>query len=79
MSNPFSKTMIYYFHYTNKGSHPFAKDWMSEENIAMAELNEEQASFLVETAHEIMRRSKRSYELPLNDVARTDQYHRVRI
>ena len=57
--------MIYYYHYNNKGSHPFAKDWTSEENIAMAELNEEQAGFLVETAHEIMRRSKRSYELPL--------------
>ena len=45
----------------------------------MGELNEEQARFLVETAHEIKRRSKRSYELPLSNVARTDQYRRVRI
>ena len=71
--------MIYYFHYNNKGSHPFTRDWTSKENMLLAEVNEEQAGFLAETAHEVMRRSKSSYGLPLGDVARTDQDHRVRI
>lgn len=71
--------MIYFFHYNNKGSHPFAKDWTSRENMVMAELNEEQAGFLVKTAHEVMRRSKSSHGLPFSDVARADQYHRIRI
>ncbi len=71
--------MIYFFHYNNKGSHPFAKDWTSEGNMVMAELNEKQAGFLIETAHEVMRRRKSSYGLPLSDVDRTNQYHRVRI
>ena len=64
--------MIYYWHYNNKGSYPFAKDWTSKTNMALAELNEEQAGFLVETAREVTRRSKSSYGLPLSVVARTD-------
>jgi hypothetical protein len=52
--------MLYYFHYNNKGSHPFTRDWTSEDNIAMAELNAEQATFLVETAEEVKRRGKSS-------------------
>ncbi|MCJ1404943.1 hypothetical protein MMC11_008169 [Xylographa trunciseda] len=45
-----AKTMIYYFHYCNKGSYPFARDWTSKENLALAELNEEQANFLKESS-----------------------------
>ena len=39
----------------------------------MAELDEEQASFLVETAREVMRRSKDSYGDSHSEVAHTDQ------
>lgn len=42
--------MIYYFHYCNKGSHPFTQDWMTEKNLALAQLNAEQATFLKESS-----------------------------
>lgn len=45
-----AKTMIYYFHYCNKGSHPFTQSWMTEKNLALAQLNTEQAEFLKESS-----------------------------
>ena len=39
----------------------------------MAELDEEQAKFLVETTREVMRRSKDSYGDSYSEVARTDR------
>jgi hypothetical protein len=50
--------MIYYFHYNNKESHPFTRDWTCKRNIDMAELNNKQARFLVETSEEVQRRRK---------------------
>jgi hypothetical protein len=41
--------MIYYFHYCNKGSRPFTREWMTDKNLALAELNPEQADFLKES------------------------------
>ena len=51
-----AKTMIYYFHYNNKGSHPFAKDWTSTGNMEMAEISPEQARFLATTVEEVNHR-----------------------
>jgi hypothetical protein len=60
-----AKTMIYYFHYNNKGSHPFSRDWTCKKNIGMAELSDEQARFLVETSEEVQRRRElRSSYIP---------------
>lgn len=67
-----AETLLYYFHYNNKGGHPFVKDWTSRENVVMAELDKEQASFLAETAREVMRRSNDPYGNSHSDVARTD-------
>ena len=53
-----AKTMIYYFHYCNKGSRPFARNWASKENLALAELNPEQAQFLEESSVLIKERRK---------------------
>ena len=53
-----AKTMLYYFHYNNKGSHPFTMDWTSTENIEMAEISPEQACYLSETSKEVNRRSE---------------------
>jgi hypothetical protein len=41
--------MLAYFHYCNKGSHPFAMDWTIERNIRQAELNPDQLRFLTKT------------------------------
>jgi hypothetical protein len=49
--------MLAYFHYCNKGQRPFASDLDSEE-FAMAELNQEQISFIRATAREIKNRRK---------------------
>ena len=68
-----AETLLYYFHYNNKGGHPFAKNWTSRENVVMAELDEEQASFLAETVREVMRRSKDSHGNSHSYVARTDR------
>ena len=67
-----AETLLYYFHYNNKGGYPFAKDWTSKDNAVMAGLDEEQASFLAETAREVTRRSKDPYDNSHGDVARTD-------
>lgn len=70
--------MIYYFHYNNKGSHPFARDWKLAENIEMAELSPEQAQFLVATSKEVKRRrtSTRSLLNPVYDRSLTFGYQR---
>jgi hypothetical protein len=57
--------VIYYFHYNNRGSHPFTRDCTCKKNIEMAELNDEQARFLVETSEEVQRRPElRSSYIP---------------
>lgn len=58
-----AKTMIYYFHYCNKGSHPFAATWMTEENLALADLNKEQECFLKESSILIRERCEYTFEL----------------
>ena len=51
-----AKTLIYYFHYCNKGSYPFRKEWVSGENIELAQLNREQVQFLLNTAEQVEKR-----------------------
>ena len=67
-----AETLLYYFHYNNKGGYPFAKDWTSKETVVMAGLDEEQGNFLAETAREVSRRSKDPYDNSQSDLARTD-------
>ncbi|KAJ4313574.1 hypothetical protein N0V84_009331 [Fusarium piperis] len=45
-----AKTMLAYFHYCSKGSHPFAMDWTRPTNVAFAELDQRQVQFIGETA-----------------------------
>jgi len=52
-----SKILLAYFHYCNKGSHPFMVDWESPEQRAKAELNAEQVEFMKTTAVEIKKRA----------------------
>ncbi|PMD45736.1 hypothetical protein L207DRAFT_419813 [Hyaloscypha variabilis F] len=52
-----SKIMLAYFHYCNKGSHPFAMDWTIERNIRQAELKPEQLEFLVRTTQLVKERA----------------------
>jgi phosphatidate phosphatase APP1 len=49
--------MLAYFHYCNKGSHPFAMDWTIERNIKQAELNPEQLQFLTKTTQLVQGKS----------------------
>ena len=67
-----AETLLYYFHYNNKGSYPFARDWTAKENVVIAGLDDEQASFLAETAREVRRRSKNPYDNSHSDGARAD-------
>lgn len=53
-----AKTMIYYFHYCNKGAQPFSPGWMTPENITLAQLNKDQVNFLKESVDLISQRSK---------------------
>ena len=48
--------LLAYFHYCNKGSHPFSEDWASPTAIARAKLNAEQASFMRSTAERIAKK-----------------------
>jgi hypothetical protein len=57
-----AKILLAYFHYCNKGAHPFSMDWTSPEQVARGELNAEQVQFLQETAVEV---EKRGEFLPL--------------
>lgn len=50
--------MLAYFHYCNKGSHPFDMDWTIERNIKQAELNPDQLRFLTKTAQLAERNGK---------------------
>ncbi len=52
-----AKIMLAYFHYCNKGAHPFSLDWTVADNIAMAELNAEQVQFVKETAELVKAKS----------------------
>ena len=45
--------MLAYFHYCNKGNHPFSMDWTLSENIALAELDAEQVQFLKDTIRQV--------------------------
>jgi hypothetical protein len=58
-----SKIMLAYFHYCNKGSHPFAMDWTIERNIRQAELKPEQLEFLVRTTQLVKERGTRQYPI----------------
>lgn len=48
-----AKTLLAYFHYCNKGSHPFTLDWAQKNNVKRAELNSEQVDFVRETARQV--------------------------
>ena len=49
-----AKIMLAFFHYCNKGGHPFATDfWNSSCHVAMAELDAEQLDFLRTTCEQI--------------------------
>jgi hypothetical protein len=41
--------MLAYFHYCNKGGHPFSMDWTRPANVAFAELGPQQVDFIKET------------------------------
>lgn len=80
-----AKMMIYYFHYCNKGNHPFAREWMSEENLALAGLNEEQGQFLKESTVLINERRmcasvsvRYSCALVLTSVRLVPEFERIR-
>ena len=64
-----AKTLIYYFHYCNKGSYPFRKEWVSGENIELAQLNREQVQFLLNTAEQV---GKRRLLFPATSLPFTD-------
>jgi hypothetical protein len=48
-----AKILLAYFHYCNKGGHPFSMDWSSPDQMARAELNAEQVEFIRDTATEL--------------------------
>ena len=48
--------MLAYFHYCNKGSHPFTIDWANQTNLTFAHLDAEQAKFMQKTKAEIEQR-----------------------
>jgi hypothetical protein len=55
--------MLAYFHYCNKGSHPFSMDWTNKVNITFAQLNPEQVIFMQEMREEIEQRSTSNPEV----------------
>ena len=65
-----AKTMIYHFHYCNKGNYPFTKEWVSVENIELAQLNQEQVQFLLDTVEEVERRRMLCHESLENSFTR---------
>ena len=59
--------MLAFFHYCNKGGHPFAIDfWNSSCHVAMAELDKEQLEFLQKTAEQIRQKGEHSNALLAN-------------
>ncbi|KAL0935578.1 uncharacterized protein CTRU02_210169 [Colletotrichum truncatum] len=51
-----AKTMLYYFHYCNKGSSPFTPGWITPENLRMVQLNHSQERFIRESTEMIHQR-----------------------
>jgi hypothetical protein len=54
--------MLAYFHYCNKGSHPFIIDWTQQTNIAFAKFDAEQVKFMQEIKAEIDNRGTSSLD-----------------
>ncbi|KAF5648101.1 hypothetical protein F52700_1316 [Fusarium sp. NRRL 52700] len=44
-----ARTMLAYFHYCNKGGHPFSMDWTRPANVAFAKLGPQQVEFIKDT------------------------------
>ncbi|KAI0109121.1 hypothetical protein GGR51DRAFT_512806 [Nemania sp. FL0031] len=69
-----ARTMLAYFHYCNKGSHPFSMDWNCAHNVSFAQLDARQVQFLNETVALV--KSKRSHfeHIKLNKMFEDDYY-----
>ena len=51
-----AKILLAYFHYCCKGSYPMSMDWNSPEEIALAEMDDEQVEFMRESLFEFKKR-----------------------
>ncbi|KAI0380510.1 hypothetical protein F5Y04DRAFT_257539 [Hypomontagnella monticulosa] len=56
-----ARTMLAYFHYCNKGGHPFSKDWSHATDMSFAELNASQVQFIKETI-ELVKEKRAHFE-----------------
>jgi len=53
-----ANVLLAYFHYCNKGSHPFKMDWTHSDQVKCMELDEEQVTFMQQTTKEINSKSE---------------------
>ncbi|KAH8891757.1 hypothetical protein GQ53DRAFT_647975 [Thozetella sp. PMI_491] len=53
-----AKILLAYFHYCNKGSHPFKMDWSEPDQVKCMEMDEEQIHFMQQTTKEINGKSE---------------------
>jgi hypothetical protein len=53
-----STILLSYFHYCNKGGHPFSLDWANSLNGHLAQLSSEHIKFLRETAELVKDKGK---------------------
>ncbi|KAJ2995556.1 hypothetical protein NUW58_g1238 [Xylaria curta] len=69
-----ARTMLAYFHYCNKGSHPFSMDWSRAKTVSFAQLDTRQAQFMTETV--MLVKDKRSHfeHIKLNKLFEDDYY-----
>lgn len=48
-----AKILLSYFHYCNKGSHPFQLDWQSSPDVHLAGLGDEEKEFIQESSKRV--------------------------
>lgn len=69
-----AKILLAYFHYCNKGGHPFNIDWNNPDEMTRSEFDPEQVQFMRETVIELGKKAERFRKIRQEGIFEDDYY-----